>query len=257
MKRHSIAALIAGFGLATGLAGLSAAAAAAEPAASVVIVHGAFADGSDWAKVVPLLQDKGIHVTVVQNPLDSLAGDVAAATRAIDKQPGKVVLVSHSWGGTVITEAGKNDKVASLVYVAAFAPDAGQSVADVSKDAPKSPGIARVEADSQGWLSLPAQAVAEDFAQDVPAREARVMAATQGPIKGSAFGEAVSSAAWHDKPSYYIVSQHDRMIPPSLERSMAKAIGAKITELPTSHVPQRSRPADVARVIEQAVAAVE
>jgi pimeloyl-ACP methyl ester carboxylesterase len=222
---------------------------------SVVIVHGAFADGSDWAKVIPLLQAKGVKVTAVQNSLTSLADDVAATKRAIDNQPGKVVLVGHSWGGTVITEAGAGDKVASLVYVAAFAPDAGQATADLGKDLPPAPGITRLTVDKAGFASLSPAVLKEDFAQDVPAPQAAVMAATQGPIAVKAFGEKTTVAAWKNHPSWYIVSKNDRMIQPDLERRFAQAIGAKTTELPTSHVPQQSRPADVAKVILDAVAA--
>ncbi|MBO9537746.1 alpha/beta hydrolase [Herbaspirillum sp.] len=240
---------------AAAFSGANAMAAGPDEQPSVVIVHGAFADGSDWAKVIPLLQAKGIKVTAVQNPLTSLADDVAAAKRAIDNQPGKVVLVGHSWGGTVITEAGDNDKVASLVYVAAFAPDAGQATGDLGKDLPVPPGIAKLAVDKAGFASLPAAAVAADFAQDVPAKQAAVMAATQGPIAVKAFGEKVGTAAWKTRPSWYIVSKNDRMIQPDLERTFAKQINAKTIELPTSHVPQQSRPADVAKVILDAVAA--
>lgn len=222
---------------------------------SVVIVHGAFADGSDWAKVIPLLQAKGIKVTAVQNPLTSLADDVAATRRAIATQPGKVVLVGHSWGGTVITEAGLNDKVGSVVYVAAFAPDAGKSTIETGEGFPAAPGSKRFVADNEGFLSLPESAMREDFAQDVPAAQAAVMTATQGPIQAKAFSEQVSGAAWTTKPSWFIVSARDRMIDPGLQRAMARKIGAKTTELPTSHVPQQSRPADVAKVILDAVAA--
>jgi pimeloyl-ACP methyl ester carboxylesterase len=233
----------------------SAAAAGADTKPSVVIVHGAFADGSDWSKVIPLLQAKGVKVTAVQNPLTSLADDVAATRRAIAAQPGKVVLVGHSWGGTVITEAGQNDKVASLVYVAAFAPDAGKSTAETGEGYPASPGSKRFAADADGFLSLPEAAMREDFAQDVPAAQAAVMSSTQGPIQAKAFAEKVSYAAWTTKPSWFIVSARDRMIDPGLLRAMAKKIQARTTELPTSHVPQQSRPADVARVILDAVAA--
>ncbi|SFC51354.1 alpha/beta fold hydrolase [Massilia yuzhufengensis] len=222
---------------------------------SVVIVHGAFADGSDWAKVIPLLQAKGIKVTAVQNPLTSLADDVAATRRAIGAQPGKVVLVGHSWGGTVITDAGQHDKVASLVYVAAFAPDAGKSTADTGEGYPAAPGTKRFAADAEGFLSLPEAAMREDFAQDVPAAQAAVMTATQGPIQAKAFAEKVSNAAWASKPSWFIVSARDRMIDPGLLRAMAKKINARTTELQASHVPQQSRPAEVAKVILDAVAA--
>jgi pimeloyl-ACP methyl ester carboxylesterase len=233
---------------------LSAARAAERVAApSVVLVHGAFADGSDWAQVIPLLKARGIEVTAVQNGLESLAGDVAATRRAIANQPGKVVLVGHSWGGTVITEAGQDDKVAALVYVAAFAPDVGQSSNDLGKGYPRTPGAQHIVADAQGWLSLPPQALAEDFAPDVPAARAAVMAATQGPVQARAFDDRTTVAAWKTRPSWYIVSANDRIISPDLERAMAKRIGATTTTLASSHVPQDSRPAEVAAVIMAAV----
>ena len=231
------------------------AAASAPAVTSVVIVHGAFADGSDWAKVIPLLQAKGVKVTAIQNPLTSLKDDVAVTRRVLDAQTGKVVLVGHSWGGTVITEAGAHDKVAALVYVAAFAPDAGQASAELGHGYAPSPGIGKLVADSEGFVTLPPEAMRDDFAQDVPAAQTAVMSATQGPIKGSAFGEKVSNAAWKVKPSWYIVSSKDRMIDPQQQRAMAKKIGARTTVLPSSHVPQQSRPADVAKVILEAVAA--
>ncbi len=249
--RHLLSSLALGTAL---LAGGHAVAAAPE-VPSVVIVHGAFADGSDFAKVIALLQAKGIHVAAVQNGLESLAGDVATTRRVIDDQKGRVVLVGHSWGGAVITDAGQDDKVASLVYVAAFAPDAGQSVGELGKGYPTPPGIATLVADSKGYLTLPPQSLAENFAQDVPAAQAAVMAATQGPIAASAFGDKPTGAAWRTRPSWYIVSANDRMIPPDLERAMARKIGATVTTLPTSHVPQQSRPEDVAAVILAAVKA--
>jgi len=229
-------------------------AAAAQAPTSVVIVHGAFADGSDWSRVIALLQAKGVPVTAVQNPLTSLADDAASARRAIELQKGKVVLVGHSWGGTVITEAGTHDKVAALVYVAAFAPDAGQSSNDLAKPYPVPSGIARLVPDAHGFLRLPEDALRDDFAQDVPPEQARIMAATQGPVQGKAFDEKVAHAAWRDKPSWYIVSSQDRMIQPALQRALADRIKARVTELDASHVPQQSKSADVARVILDAVA---
>ena len=242
---------------AIGTQAASAATADANAKPSVVIVHGAFADGSDWSKVIPILQAKGVKVTAVQNPLTSLADDVAATRRAIAAQPGKVVLVGHSWGGTVITDAGQHDKVASLVYVAAFAPDAGKSTAETGEGYPAAPGSKRFVADAEGFLSLPEAAMREDFAQDVPAAQAAVMTATQGPIQAKAFADKVSNAAWTTKPSWFIVSTRDRMIDPGLLRAMAKKINARTTELQASHVPQQSRPADVAKVILDAVAATK
>ncbi|OWQ48181.1 hypothetical protein CDL60_06260 [Roseateles noduli] len=238
-------------------AGLSTAALAATPAApaqpSVVIVHGAFADGSDWAKVIPLLQREGVQVTAVQNPLSSLADDVAAARRAIDAQPGKVVLVGHSWGGTVITEAGNSDKVASLVYVAAFAPNVGQNTAEQGKGFPAPSGFAHIKPDAQGWLSLTAEGMKNHFAQDLPAATTAVMTATQGPIQAKAFEQTVSAAAWKNKPSYYVLATADHMIAPEAQAAMAARAGAKVTKVDSSHVPQQSQPEAVAKVILDAV----
>jgi pimeloyl-ACP methyl ester carboxylesterase len=224
---------------------------------SVVIVHGAFADGSDWAKVVPLLQAKGLHVVAVQNPLSSLADDVATAKRVIDAQPGKVVLVGHSWGGMVITEAGDSPKVAGLVYVAAFAPDAGQSVGDVGKGFAPGAGLAHLVADGGGFLSLTQEGMSKHFAQDLPAAATAVMTATQGPINAKAFEQKVSVAAWKQKPSWYLVTEADHMIVPEQQRAMAKAINAKVSSVASSHVPQQSQPAKVAAVILDAVQAVQ
>ena len=221
----------------------------AEAPKTVVLVHGAFADGSSWEKIIPLLQAKGVHVIAVQNPLTSLADDVAATKRAIDAQKGPVVLVGHSWAGTVITEAGANEKVTALVYVAAFAPDSGESTNDVAKTAPPPPGSASIHDDPAGFLSLDAEGVARNFAQDLPAAQTKVMAATQGPIAAKAFDDKVSNAAWKAKPSWYVVAEKDRMIQPDLERAMAKKIKAKVTSLPTSHVAMLARPKEVAGVI--------
>jgi pimeloyl-ACP methyl ester carboxylesterase len=220
---------------------------------SVVIVHGAFADGSDWGKVVPLLQAEGIKVTVVQNPLTSLADDVAATQRVLNNQESDVVLVGHSWGGTVISEAGTDKKVRSLVYVAAFAPDAGQAVKDLGKEYPAPSGVKDIAADKNGFLYMTTEGMARGFAQDLPPAQTAVMAATQGPIRASAFDDKTTAAAWKGKPSWYVVAKEDRMIQPDLQRAFARKIGAKVSEIEASHVPQQSRPADVAKVIIQAV----
>jgi len=233
------------------LAGASPAA-AQEGGKTVVLVHGAFADGSSWDKVIPLLQAKGLRVVAVQNPLTSLADDVAATKRAIDASPGPVVLVGHSWGGVVITEAGNDDKVTALVYVAAFAPDDGQSVADAAKDTPPPPGRASIKPDAVGFLSLTPEGMAKDFAFDVPAAQTKIMAVTQGPVNSKCFGEKVTTAAWKKKPSWYIVADKDRMIDPEQQKSMAQRIKAKTTVVPSSHVVMLSHPADVANVIEEA-----
>jgi len=256
LRLAAAAALAIGFASLASAAGPAAASPASPAAAaspSVVLVHGAFADGSDWAKVIPLLQAKGVNVVSVQNPLTSLEDDVAAAKRAIDAQPGKVVLVGHSWGGAVITEAGDDDKVASLVYVAAFAPEAGQSAGELGKDYPPPPGFAHIAADASGFLRLTPEGMRRHFAQDLPPATTAVMTATQGPIQAKAFEQKVSVAAWKTRPSWYVLTSADHMIPPAQQRDMAKRIGAHVTTLDTSHVPQQVQPAKVAAVILDAV----
>jgi pimeloyl-ACP methyl ester carboxylesterase len=219
---------------------------------TVVLVHGAFADGSGWNKVIPLLQKQGLKVVSVQNPLTSLSDDVAFTQRVIDAQSGKVVLVGHSWGGAVITQAGASDKVKSLVYVAAFAPSEGEAVGELGKDFPLPPGIASLKPDNNGFFYLSAESMAVNFAPDLSKAEQRLMTATQGPIKASAFGDKVDVAAWKNKPSYYIVASKDRMIDPGLQKSFAAKIHASTTTVPSSHVPMASQPEAVAKVILEA-----
>ncbi|MCA0016239.1 alpha/beta hydrolase [Mesorhizobium sp. B292B1B] len=218
------------------------------PKKTVVLVHGAFADGSSWSKVIPLLEAKGLNVVAVQNPLSSLAADVDATRRVIDAQPGPVILVGHSWGGVVISQAGVNDKVKALVYVAAFAPPKGVSINDLGKGQP-APWAGSLQADSAGYLRLTPEGVARHFAQDLPAVEISLIAATQGPAFSGIFDERLEAAAYETKPSWYIVAKNDGMIPPAAEAAMAKAIGAEVTELSTGHVPMLSRPREVADVI--------
>ena len=256
MKLLNMKALVVAAAMSAALGGVAADASAADtPRPTVVLVHGAFADGSGWGKVVPLLQAKGLHVVSVQNPLTSLADDVAATRRALDAQAGPVVLVGHSWGGVVISEAGTHERVKSLVYVAAFAPSEGQSAGELGKDRPAPPGSKFIVADKEGFLSLNAEGMARHFAQDLPAATTRVMTATQGPINGKAFDEKVSAAAWRTKPSWYVLSQRDHMIDPGLQKAMAEKISARIVTLPTSHVPQLSKPEQVANAILAAAAA--
>ncbi|HDX4048635.1 TPA: alpha/beta hydrolase [Enterobacter soli] len=240
--------------LTAGLLALSASA-FAETKTSVVLVHGAFADGSSWNKVINQLQKQHTEVIAVQLPLTSLKDDVAATQRAIARAQGNVVLVGHSWGGTVISEAGNDARVKSLVYVAAFAPDSGQSTADLAGSFPAPPGSAGIAKTADGYLYLPTGAVRKDFAPDVKPGEQQSIAATQGPIKGDAFGEKITRAAWRTKPSWYVVSKNDRMINPDLERAMAKAIHANTTEVAASHVSMVSQPDAIARTIEQAIEA--
>src|ERR1700686_1969221 len=162
---------------------------------NVVIVHGAWADGSSWSKVIPLLQAKGLHVVAVQNPLTSLADDVAATKRAIAMQDGPVLLVGHSYGGVVITEAGNDPKVVGLVYVAALAPSGGDPLSSISKPYPPTPLGAEIHADPDGFLTLTAKGIAEDFAQDLPDKEKQLLTATQAPTAAAVFGATITTAA--------------------------------------------------------------
>jgi pimeloyl-ACP methyl ester carboxylesterase len=230
------------------------AAAHAQPAKNVVLVHGAWADGSSWSKIIPLLTAKGLNVTAVQLPLTSLADDVATVKRALALETGPVVLVGHSYGGAVITEAGTDPKVDALVYVAAFAPDAGQSAGSLNASVPPAPMAAEVRPDSQGFLKLTKTGVYEDFAQDVSAAEKLELYAAQAPTNVKSLGGTISTTAWRSKPSWYIVAAEDRAIPPTLEASMAKTIQAKTTTVKGSHLIMLSKASAVAAVIEDAAA---
>jgi pimeloyl-ACP methyl ester carboxylesterase len=222
---------------------------------NIVIVHGAFADGSGWENVYTILTAHGYHVTMVQNPLSSLEDDVAATQRAIDKQDGPVVLVGHSWGGTVITQAGNNEKVARLVYVAAFAPDAGETTLDLVKREPPAPENGILPPDEKGFIYYDKAKFHAGFAADVSKEKAAFMYASQGPIAVKAFLTPVTSPAWKTKPAYAIVAKEDKSINPSLQRMMYKRAGAVVTELKGSHVLFIANAAAVASVIETAAKA--
>lgn len=217
---------------------------------NIVFVHGAFADGSSWAKVIPLLEAKGYHVTAVQNPLTSLADDVAATKHVLAQQTGPVLLVGHSWDGMVISDAGNDPNVVGLVYVAAAAPDANQSLGELTKNAPTA-GLKQIKADA-GFLSMTPQGINSDFAQDLPPTERQVIAATQQPVAAAAFGDKVATVAWQTKPSWYVVATEDHMISPALEQEMAKKIKATTLTFKSSHVPMLSQPEKVAAFIAEA-----
>jgi pimeloyl-ACP methyl ester carboxylesterase len=225
-----------------------------QPVKNVVLVHGAFADGSSWSKVIPLLQARGLHVTAVGNPLTSFEDDVNATKRALSTQDGPAVLVGHSYGGVVITEAGNDPKVASLVYVAAFTPDAGQTIDDLAKGYPKPLYADELQTLADGFLLLSPKGINQDFAQDLPRSERALVLAVQTQTSGSVFGAKPSAAAWKMKPSWFIVTSKDRMIWPDQQRAMAKQIKAKTTVIASSHVPMLSHPREVARVIAAAAA---
>ncbi|MBN9220632.1 MAG: alpha/beta hydrolase [Mesorhizobium sp.] len=236
---------------ALGLASLPAVA-SADPVKNVILVHGAWGDGSNWSKVIPILAAKGLNVTAVQLPLTSLADDAAAVKRAIALADGPVVLAGHSYGGSVITEAGNDPKVSALVYVAAFAPDAGQSAGSLNATVAPSPLAAEAKPDAEGFISLSKTGVYDDFAQDVTPAEKQLLYVAQSPTNVKSVGGNVTSAAWHDKPCWYIVAAHDRAIQPALEAEMAKTIKAKTTTVEGSHMIMLSKASAVAAVIEQA-----
>jgi pimeloyl-ACP methyl ester carboxylesterase len=221
---------------------------------NIVLVHGAFADGSNWSKVIPLLQAKGFHVVAVQNPLTSLADDVSATERVIALQDGPVILVGHSYGGVVTTEAGNDPKVVGLVYVAAFAPAEAESVESVTKPYPPAPLGGELRPDTQGFLTATPKGIAEDMAQDLPEKERLILAATQGQTAASVFGAKITAAAWKTKPAWCVIAGNDRAIPPELERAEAAAIKATSITLPSSHLAMLSHPKEVADIIELAAA---
>jgi pimeloyl-ACP methyl ester carboxylesterase len=223
---------------------------------NIVLVHGAFADGSSWAKVIPLLYAKGFNVIAVQNPLISFQEDVAAAKRAIAQMDGPVLLVGHSYGGMVISEAGKDPKVAGLVYVAALVPEEGQNVNDVNAAMPLTKVGPEFRLSPEGFLSLTLQGINVFFAQDLPAEERKVIYATQTIWAASATEQKVYSPAWQSKPSWSIIAAKDGMINPDLQRFKAKLIKATSLELTTSHVPMLSQPNKVAEFITKAATAL-
>jgi pimeloyl-ACP methyl ester carboxylesterase len=216
---------------------------------NIVLVHGAFADGSSWSKVVAQLQAKGYHVIAVQNPLTSLADDVAATRRSIAQMDGPVLLAAHSFGGMVISEAGKDPKVAGLLYVAALVPEEGQSANDVNGSMPTTGVEKEFKISQDGFASLSVKAVNEHFAPDASPEERNLIFATQVPLSGAEAAEKVYSPAWKTKPSWYIVAAKDRVINPDLERFKAKLIKATTIELNSSHVPMVSQPKKVADFI--------
>jgi pimeloyl-ACP methyl ester carboxylesterase len=221
---------------------------------NIVLVHGAWADGSCWSGVIALLEAKGFHVVAVQNPLTSLADDIAATKRIIALQDGPVILVGHSYAGVVITEAGNDPKVVGLVYVAAFAPAEGESINSVSKPYPPAPLGSELRPDAQGFVTATPKGIAEDMAQDLSESEQQILTATQGQTAAAVFGATITRAAWKSKPSWAVIAGHDRAIPPELEKDEAAAIKATAITLPANHLVMLSYPREVAELIEQAAA---
>ena len=223
-----------------------------ESARNIVLVHGGFVDGSGWQGVYDTLRKKGYNVAIVQNPTISLADDVAITQRIIAAQDGPVILVGHSYGGVVITEAGNNPAVDALVYIAAFAPDKGESVQSLIQNPPPGAPVPPILPPQDGFLFLDRTKFAASFAADVKPETAAFMADSQVPWGVEALSGAVTEPAWRAKPSWYLVSTEDRMIPPDAQRSMAKRAGSEVVEIKGSHAVYVSQPEAVADLIERA-----
>ena len=219
---------------------------------NVLLIHGGFVDGSGWQGVYDLLKADGFSVRIVQNPTISLEGDVATTRRLIEAQDGPVILVGHSYGGVVVTEAGTHDQVEALVYIAAFAPDKGESVNSLIADPPPGAPVPPILPPQDGFLFLDRDKFAASFSADVPAKEAAFMADSQVPWGVDALGGTVTDPAWRTKPSWYLVASDDHMIPPPAQRSMAERAGATVAEVPGSHSVYVSQPAAVADLIKKA-----
>lgn len=220
------------------------------PVKNIVLVHGAFADGSGWEAVYKLLTKRGYTVSVVGNPNTSLADDAAATKRVLDRQKGPAILVGHSYGGAIITEAGNHPNVAGLVYIAAFAPDANETLLQLLQSGPPAPNSGFLPPDAAGFIWYDRSKYHSGFCADLPKEKADFMADSQIPVSASVFGASISNPAWKNKPTWYIVATEDQTIPPDGERFMAKRMGAKITEIKASHVVFMSQPKAVTDVIE-------
>jgi len=219
---------------------------------NIVLVHGAFADGTSWAKVIPILEARGFHVVAVQNPLTSLAGDVDATRRMIAMQDGPVILVGHSWGGAVITQAGDDPKIAALVYVTAYAPEVGQSANDASSPFGWTEGQKQIRVDGEKFATVTAEGMLQYIAEGLPMKERELFLAVQGQSYGPMFDEKLTVAAWKTKPTWAAISTKDQMLPPAMEESAAKRMGAITTILSTCHMSILEEPEKVTAVIDDA-----
>jgi len=229
---------------------------AAEARPTILLIHGGFVDGSGWEGVYKRLHKDGYKVTIVQNPTTSLTDDVAATRRAIDDANGPVILVGHSYGGVVITEAGNDPRVAALVYIAAFAPDNGESVSKLIANPTPGAPVPPILPPHDGFLMLDKSKFAASFAADVEPSLAEFMAQSQVPWGLNALNGEVTQASWKTKPSWYLVATDDKMIPPPAQRSMSRRAGATVTETPGSHAVYVSRPDPVAKLIARAASSV-
>ena len=219
---------------------------------NIILVHGAWADGSCWSKVITLLADRGLPATAVQLPLTSYDEDVATVRRALALADRPILLVGHSYGGAVITEAGTDPRVSGLVYVAAFAPDAGESAGSLLASVPPSPLGSELRPDAEGFLKMTRGGMYESFAQDLSDAEKAVLFAVHAPTHGKSLGGNVSAPAWREKPSSYIAALNDRAIPPALQQTMSRRMGAKTTAVASGHLAMLSHPHEVADLVASA-----
>jgi pimeloyl-ACP methyl ester carboxylesterase len=224
---------------------------------NIVLIHGGFVDGAGWESVYKILKKDGYNVSIVQNPTISLKDDVAATKRVLAAQDGPAILVGHSYGGAVITEAGNDPKIAGLVYITAFAPDKGESVATLIKDPPAGAPVPPIMPPQDGYLLLDRAKFPASFAADVDAEKAAFMADSQVPWGLEAFSGTISEPAWKAKPSWYLVVTDDKMIPPDAQRAMSKRAGSTVVEVKGSHAIYVSQPKAVAALIEQAAKSVK
>jgi pimeloyl-ACP methyl ester carboxylesterase len=225
---------------------------------NIVLVHGAWADGSCWSAVIERLQTAGYNVTAPQFPESSLADDVARLRQVLDRQNGPAIVAGHSYGGQIITALGTDaPNVDGLVYIAAFGLDEGESIGGLLAQGPPTPALAHLDIDKQGFAWLPEEDFVKHFAADVDTVQARVMYAVQQPLATSTFDDVMGVPAWKSHPSWYLVAENDEAIPPDAERQFAKRMGATTIEVPSSHVAMVSHPSDVAQLIETAAQAVQ
>ena len=253
MIRNIVKTVLAGIvGAAIALSGVNHAQSEVPPVKNIVLVHGAFADGTSWAKVIPILEARGFHVVAVQNPLTSLSDDVNATRRIIAMQDGPVILVGHSWGGAVISEVGDDPKVVGLVYVCAYVPDVGTSANDTSNPFGPTPGQKAIQVDAQHFAWMSEEGILNSFAEGLPMAERRLVLAVQGQIYGPMFDEKLTHAAWKTKPSWHVIATKDHTLSPAMEEAGAKKARGVAISIATCHVAMLQEPQKVADLIMEA-----
>lgn len=252
MNKIAKTVLAGSLGVATALSASTRAQSQSPPVKNIVLVHGAFADGTSWAKVIPILEARGFHTAAVQNPLTSLSDDVKATRRILAMQDGPVILVGHSWGGAVISEVGDDPKVAGLVYVSAYVPDVGMSANDTSNPFGPTPGQKAIQVDAEHFAWMSEKGILYSFADGLPMAERRLVLAVQGQIYGPMFDEKLMHAAWKSKPSWHVIATEDHTLSPAMEEAGAKKAGGVAISVPTCHLAMLQEPQRVADLIVKA-----